>query len=330
MLTKGGFTRDEWKNLLCLFDIIDFSLFCYIHFLSNRKQSTMSKRAQESKTGEEPAVAKPRPMSLVPRNLLCAKQTSSRDSGASCGQGVKSWIRILFQEALGDLRETGARTQQSILKSGKKMKIRFEAQKKPARSIENQHTRTRLDDHSLQVSGIVFIEEVFKPLGQKLNRSENDKMLHLKTYVLLWGLFMSTTMKASVHLGPNYNENLVENRNTNFEELKTFFDITQRLILEHEFEILNVSTIECTFSPCTRSSLVYDQAIKWAKAKVCVYSDSVSCWGRCVSIQKQMKNGQINFGTSNKPTLTELLESMENRLSSSGLFSQDSARRKSL
>ena len=55
---------------------------------------------------------------------------------------------------------------------------------------------------------------------------------------------MSTTMKASVHLGPNYNENLEVYRNTNFEELKILFEITQMLILEHDAEILNVSPID--------------------------------------------------------------------------------------
>ena len=51
---------------------------------------------------------------------------------------------------------------------------------------------------------------------------------------------MSTTMKAAVHLGHNYNANLVTFRNTNFEELKMLFDITRRLILHQDFEILNV------------------------------------------------------------------------------------------
>ena len=57
---------------------------------------------------------------------------------------------------------------------------------------------------------------------------------------------MSTTMKAAIHLGPNYIEILEVYRNTNFEELQNLFDITQRFILEHGAEILNVSTIEWT------------------------------------------------------------------------------------
>ena len=40
----------------------------------------MSKRIQEKKTGEEPAVAKPRPTCLISRNLLNVRQTSSLDS----------------------------------------------------------------------------------------------------------------------------------------------------------------------------------------------------------------------------------------------------------
>ena len=66
---------------------------------------------------------------------------------------------------------------------------------------------------------------------------------------------MSTTMKASVHLGPSYKEKLVAFRNSDFKELKTLFGITQRLILEQSFGILNVSTIVWNFTPWMRSTL---------------------------------------------------------------------------
>ena len=41
------------------------------------------------------------------------------------------------------------------------------------------------------------------------------------------------------------------------------------------FEILNVSSIEWTITPWTRSTLLHDRAIKWAKAKAHIYSDSI-------------------------------------------------------
>ena len=63
-------------------------------------------RTQESKTEEGPAVAKPRPISLVSRNLLRAKKTSSIDSCASGSPG-NQWVGSEFR--LKRHRETGAR-----------------------------------------------------------------------------------------------------------------------------------------------------------------------------------------------------------------------------
>ena len=39
---------------------------------------------------------------------------------------------------------------------------------------------------------------------------------------------MSTTMKSAVHHGREYQQNLIACRKTNFEEIKTLFDITLR------------------------------------------------------------------------------------------------------
>ena len=79
--------------------------------------------------------------------------------------------------------------------------------------------------------------------------------------------FMSTTIKSEVHFGREYQQNLIACRNTNFEELKTLFDITLRLIVGNSLEILNVSSMICEFSPWMRSTLCHDESLKWAKAK---------------------------------------------------------------
>ena len=74
MLTKGSFTRDEWCNLLRLLNIMIVSMFSRSHFLSVEWATITSKRIQEKKTGEGPAVAKPRSTCLISRNLLNEKQ----------------------------------------------------------------------------------------------------------------------------------------------------------------------------------------------------------------------------------------------------------------
>ena len=81
-------------------------------------------------------------------------------------------------------------------------------------------------------------------------------------------------METVVDFGLQFQENLINHKNTNFEELKTLFDITPTLIVEQSFEILNLSSMIYTFSPWMRSTLCHDQVIKWAKVKVHVYSDS--------------------------------------------------------
>ena len=69
MLTKGSFTRDGWCNLLRLFNFMIFSMFSRSHLRSIAKATTMSKRIQERKTEEELALAKPRSVCLISRNL---------------------------------------------------------------------------------------------------------------------------------------------------------------------------------------------------------------------------------------------------------------------
>ena len=101
---------------------------------------------------------------------------------------------------------------------------------KLVRGIENQLTRTRLDYHKMQISDILYLEEVFKNVRQNLNRPEDDHMLDQNVSVLISGSFMSTTMKAPVHLGLHYNQTLAAYRNTTCEELKSLFDIPQRFI----------------------------------------------------------------------------------------------------
>ena len=88
---------------------------------------------------------------------------------------------------------------------------------------------------------------------------------------------MSTTMKAAIHLGPTYVENLEVFRITNFEELQNFSNITQKSTLNHQAEILNVTPIDWTAPSWARSALSHDQVITWTKARVRVYSDSVLC-----------------------------------------------------
>ena len=98
MFTKESFTRYEWDHLFRLLNIMNFSMSSCSHYLSNRKQSVVSKGTQESISEEASAVAKPRPMNLVSRNLLSAKKNPPQDSSDSNSPGNQEWIRVVSQE----------------------------------------------------------------------------------------------------------------------------------------------------------------------------------------------------------------------------------------
>ena len=171
----------------------------------------------------------------------------------------------------------------------------------------------------MHISDERCIGKVFKNLRQYLNRSEN---IDQKTNVLIWGLLMSTTLKAAVHLGQNYNENLVIYWGT---PIRRAHDVVR-----HHAEVDLERWIwdsECFHDWMDIFSTDEIHFITWPSSQVDaswstrLHLIQFFVWERCTSIQKQMQDGEINFKTCNSPMNTEsCLGSMENELSSSGIF----------
>ena len=191
---------------------MNFPLCSCSHFLWNRKQSTTSKRAQERRAGEGPAEAKPMSACLVSRIFLSAKQTSSVDSGASCSRVNQEFCRDSVSRDTGKLVKDSSQDptthsqewqqDDNPIRGARKLALSGECESsgstgKSVRGIDNKFERTQLEYHNMQISEYRHVESVFKNVRPKLNRSQSVQMLDLKTYVLIWGLFVSTTMKAS-------------------------------------------------------------------------------------------------------------------------------------
>ena len=113
-----------------------------------------------------------------------------------------------------------------------------------------------------------------------------------KTNVLTWGILKASSMEAAIHLCPDLFTNSEIYKNTKIEDIWSVFNITQKLTKVHSEEILNVECLEYSLPSWTRSMLANDQAVKWAKAKVCVYADSILCVGQVKKFQEQQKDGK--------------------------------------
>ena len=123
------------------------------HLLSNKKQSVVSKRSQEISAEEGSAVAKPRPMSLVSRNLFSAKRTPPQDSSVSNSMENQE----LDQSSVSS-------STRKLVRSGESASSA--STRKLVRGDDNQIERTRSEFHNMQISDHRYPERVFRNLRQ--------------------------------------------------------------------------------------------------------------------------------------------------------------------
>ena len=144
---------------------------------------------------------------------------------------------------------------------------------------------------------------------------------------IIWRMFMATTLNAATFMGKNFLDNQNSIKNSTDLTLKKMFDVSAKLVSEHE-EIFNLDKIQWERNSWKQLSLIGDETvINLQRAKVYVFSDSVLCLGK---IHQHPQSNEawkklLNGSSLTKATET-MTESMESRLNSSGTFSQDSPR----
>ena len=115
---------------------------------------------------------------------------------------------------------------------------------------------------------------------KRQNHSSKDATKDSDKHSVIWGMFMSSTLQASVFMEKNYSDNLHSMINTEVLTLKEMFDISEKLITEQSEEIYGISTINWENSSWKYLSLVGDEeVISLMHTKVYVFSNSVLCFG---------------------------------------------------
>ena len=112
-------------------------------------------------------------------------------------------------------------------------------------------------------------------------QSSKDATKDSDKHSLIWVLFMSSTLQASVFMVKNHSDNLHSIKNTEDLTMKQMFDTSEKLISEQSDEIYAVNTINWEDSSWKHLSLIGDeQVISLHHTKVYVFSDSVLCLGK--------------------------------------------------
>ena len=96
-------------------------------------------------------------------------------------------------------------------------------------------------ESNLSLRSRSFLNRVNDRLRKMLDRSSEDALQDIDKHSLLWGLFVSSTLEASVFMRKNYSDNLPSIKNTGENlTLKQMFDTSEQLILEQSDEIYGV------------------------------------------------------------------------------------------
>ena len=220
ILPKGNFTRDEWNHLLCLLNIS--------HFSSTDCSEVMSKRTQKD-SGEERVTAKSKPMmNLVSR---CSERTP--DVLASTASGSLGKTRHESQFPLSSRTEQHQRTGRLVedaysssysawnvdktwssqeWKSDELMEVRtgrpvLFAQHTDRFIVENDNMDSDTEAESeMSLKSRSFLRRVNDQVRKRQYQSSKDAAKDSDKHSVIRGMFMSSTLQASVFLVKNYSE----------------------------------------------------------------------------------------------------------------------------
>ena len=117
-----------------------------------------------------------------------------------------------------------------------------------------------------------FLHRVNDRVRKMLDQSSKDATQDSNKHSLIWGMFMFSTLEASIFMGKNFSEKIRSIKNTgNDLTMKQMFDISEKLIVGQTDESYGVKTINCEDSSWEQLPLVGDEE---------VISDSVLCLGK--------------------------------------------------
>ena len=144
--------------------------------------------------------------------------------------------------------------------------------------VENDKMNSYIEAESeMSLESRSFLYRVNDRVRKMLDQSSKDATQDSNKHSLICGMFMSSTLEASVFTGKNYSENLRSIKNIGKDlTMKQMFDISEKLVTEQSDEIYGVNTINWGDSAWKHLSLIGgEEVVSLSPAKVYVFSDSV-------------------------------------------------------
>ena len=165
-------------------------------------------------------------------------------------------------------------------------------------TVENDKMKSFTEAESeMSLESISFLHRMNDQVRKRQNQSSKDATEDSDKHSVIWGMFMSSTLQASVLMEKNHSDNLHSIKNTEDLTIKQMFDISEKLVSEQSDEIYGISKIIWEHSSWKYLSLVGDEeVISLLHKKVYVFSDSV------LSLGKVNENPQSNMAWEERLT----------------------------
>ena len=206
----------------------------------------------QQETGEERIVAKSKPtLNLV--SQTAASSFTAPSSSASNRPGIfkapsRQGSNLMAKGAAGGPNQNDAASSSQVWLSD--AKTNDGARKLAAvdtnqdlsfqecvRKLAAENSEIIVDDDSkwpnnylISRAYVPHLEHVHSNLRQQLKRSPKDKFEDLDVNTLIWGMFMTVTEQAAVHVGNDYLDNLHSTPNQSQRTVKQLFDVKKKLV----------------------------------------------------------------------------------------------------
>ena len=260
--------------------------------------------------------------------------------------GIRNCIRVLFHPAAGNWRETSTKTQQCILKRGTGMilnlpapgnwggEMNLRAQPAPGNCSEVKTSKSEGQKDGVPQHANLWSSIPRESLQNPSEKVESRRKCTIDGY---WSIEDQGVDMVIVYVDND------ESRHSSWTKLHWNFGSFQEHKLRGSSKFIRYHAeidigpsrwhSECdndywTAPSWTRSTLTHDQVVRWTKAKVRVYSGSVLCLVKLSeNSEAKAKKGKSSWRIATIQFHRELFgvdgAPIENRLSSSGIFSQD-------
>ena len=167
--------------------------------------------------------------------------------------------------------------------------------------VENDNINSYTENKSeMSLESRSFLHRVNDQVRKRQNQSSKDATKDSGKHSVIWRMFMSSTLQASVFMGKNCSDNLHSIKNTEDLTMKQIFDLSEKLIVGQSDEIYGIFTIYWENFSWKYLSLIGDEEIiSLLYTEVYVFSDSLSCLG------KMSENPQSNIAWENRFDLVQ-------------------------